>query len=277
MAHYFIGDVQGCYEPLQRLLTKIRFDPSEDHLVFCGDVVSRGGYSLEVLRLLHSVRDRVTVVLGNHDFHLLVEDVRFPDGTTRIQEFRRILWAQDRAELINWLTGQHLAYWLKSQRLLAVHAGVIPQWTRQDTLTHAAEVEGVLRSAKRAKFLLKLFNDRRRVWRDDLGRMKRRTMITNILTRIRYCNDAGKMIYSATGPPGTQPVGYLPWFKHKHRQTRNVKIVFGHWASLGVRVRKRYTALDSGCVWGGKLTAWRAQDGSLFQVPYMTKKSEKNK
>lgn len=277
MAHYFIGDVQGCYDPLQRLLERIRFDPAEDRLVFCGDIVSRGGKSLEVLRLLHSLRKRVTVTLGNHDFHLLAENMRHPDGATRNREFRKVLQAGDRDVLMEWLAGQRLAYWHKPGRLLAVHAGVIPQWTLKDTLAYAAEVESVLRSPGRDKFLRKLFKDRRRVWHDELSGMKRRAMITHVLTRTRYCDAAGKLNLSAAGPPGTQPAGYLPWFRHKHRLTRKVRIAFGHWASLGLRVKKRYIALDSGCVWGGRLTAWRAGDGAVFQVPCKAGKSWKKK
>ncbi|MDX1556931.1 MAG: symmetrical bis(5'-nucleosyl)-tetraphosphatase, partial [Xanthomonadales bacterium] len=209
MARYFIGDVQGCYDPLQRLLKRIRFDPASDRLIFCGDIVSRGGQSLEVMRLLHSLRKRVTVVLGNHDFHLLVEDQRFPDGRSPYREFRHILQAGDRRTLIDWLARQRLAYWVKKHGILAVHAGVIPQWTAAQTLAYATEVEAVLQSPKRAKFLRKLFKDRRRLWHDGLSGMKRRAMITHILTRIRYCDAAGKLNLSATGPPGTQPSGFL--------------------------------------------------------------------
>ncbi len=268
MALYYIGDVQGCYDPLQRLLDRIGFDPAGDKLVFCGDVVSRGGHSLEVLRLLYSVRHSVTVTLGNHDFNLLREDVRCPDGMTGNREFRQVLMAPDREPLMQWLSEQPLAHWKKKKGLLAVHAGVIPWWTLAETLALAGEVESVLRSPKRKKFLIKLFKDRRRIWNESLSGMKRRAMITHILTRIRYCNHAGKLSYGATGPPGTQPPGFLPWFKHPQRATRDVKIIFGHWASLGLKVKKRYVALDSGCVWGGELTAWRAGDGKLFQVPY---------
>lgn len=274
MAHYYVGDVQGCYDPLQRLLEKIGFNASKDRLIFCGDIVSRGGHSLEVLRLLYSMRDRVTVTLGNHDFNLLREDARLPDGMTRNGEFRQILQAEDRRPLMDWLASQPLAHFDNKRNLLAVHAGVIPQWTLEDTLVHAADVEMVMQSPKRAKFLKRLFKDRRRIWRENLGNMKRRAIITHILTRMRYCDPAGKLIYSATGPPGTQPPGYLPWFKHPHRASRDVKIIFGHWAALGLRVRKRYVALDSGCVWGGKLSAWRAQDGELFQVPYYPPKPD---
>lgn len=272
MAHYYIGDVQGCYEPLQRLLETIGFDPAEDRLIFCGDVVSRGGASLEVLRLLYSIRPQVTVTLGNHDFHLLYEDLRNPQGGSKNREFRRIFEAEDRRTLVDWLAGQPLALRSEAHNILAVHAGVVPQWTPEDTLAHAAEVEAVMASPKRAKFLKKLFRDRRRMWRADLTGMKRRALITHILTRIRYCDARGKLNYGATGPPGTQPAGYLPWFKHKHRGTREVLMVFGHWASLGLRVKKRYVALDSGCVWGANLTAWRAGDGRVFQVSCEAKK-----
>jgi bis(5'-nucleosyl)-tetraphosphatase (symmetrical) len=269
---YLIGDVQGYYDPLQRLLEEIRFDTSQDRLIFCGDVVSRGGSSLDVLRLLHSIREHVTVTLGNHDFHLLFEDMRWPEGYSKKPEFREILQADDRRDLIDWLASQPLVLHMPEHGILALHAGVIPQWTLENTLGHAAEVEAVLASPKRAKFLKKLFSDRRRMWRDDLTGMKRRAMITHILTRIRYCDSRGKLHYGATGPPGTQPPGYLPWFKHKHRQTREIKMVFGHWASLGRKVKKRYVALDSGCVWGGSLSAWRADDGQVFKVSCEAKK-----
>ena len=277
MAHYYIGDVQGCYEPLQRLLKRIRFDPGTDHLIFCGDLVSRGGESLEVLRFVRSLRRRATVVLGNHDFHLLHENQRYPEGDTPNPEFRKILKASDRKVLLDWLAHQRLAHWQPSLKILAVHAGLVPQWTVRDARNHAAEVEAALQSPRRDKFIRKLFSDRRRLWQDDLSGMKRRAMITHILTRMRYCDASGKLNLSATGPPGTQPRGYLPWFKHKHRLSRKVRVVFGHWASLGARVRKRYVALDSGCVWGGQLSAWRAEDGRLFQVPCAARKPLRRK
>lgn len=270
MAHYFIGDVQGCYEPLQRLLEAIEFDPAADQLIFCGDVVNRGGRSQDVLRLLYSIRGQVIVTLGNHDFHLLAEDMRQPEGRSRNREFRQILTGHDRRELIDWLSHQPLVYRMESENILALHAGVVPQWSLEDTVSYAAAVEKNLRSEKRNKLLKRMFRDRRRIWRDDLTGMKRKAMTANILTRIRYCNRKGKINYAAAGPPGTQPEGYKPWFKHKNRLTRDVKIVFGHWAALGLRVKKRYVALDSGCVWGRCLTAWRAEDGEIFQVPYKT-------
>lgn len=266
MAYYLIGDIQGCYDPLQRLLKKIRFDPAADHLLLCGDVVSRGGYSLEVLRLLHSLSDRVTITLGNHDFNLLAENARHPEGGSRDHEFERIFKAPDREKLIEWLAGQRMAFWSEPHRLLLVHAGVVPQWSAADTIANARDVEAVLASEKRADFLAKLFRSRKRQWQDDLGGLKRLALATNILTRIRYCDAAGKLNLTAKGPPGSQPPGYKPWFKHKHRRTRDVTVAFGHWASLGLHVRKRLLGVDTGCVWGGVLTAVRLEDRWLFQV-----------
>lgn len=267
MATYLIGDIQGCYAPLQRLLKKIRFDPASDRLWSCGDLVNRGGRSLEVLRLLHSIEKNVVVTLGNHDLYLLSENQLCPDGKSKNKEFRTILKSRDRKPLLAWLQRQPLAHWSDEHQLLMMHAGVVPQWTAQDTLDHAAEVEEVLRSPNSAEFLSRVGKTSARRWRDNRTGMARLKLITAILTRIRFCDAHGKAIWSASGPPGSQPKAYLPWFKHKGRATRDVRIAFGHWAALGVRIKKRYIALDSGCVWGGRLSAFRLDDDTLFQVP----------
>lgn len=267
MATYLIGDIQGCYTPLQRLLDKIRFDPAQDRLWCCGDLVNRGGHSLDVLRLLHSLRHRLVATLGNHDLYLLSDHFRFPDGNTRNREFRAVLKAHDRANLVNWLRRQPLAFWSARHNLLMVHAGVVPQWTAAQTLAHAGEVQHVLRSERCGEFLAKVNNNTARRWKETRKDMARLKMIAAILTRIRFCTGDGKMVWTASGPPGTQPSGYQPWFKHPERQTRDVRMVFGHWAALGLRVRRRFIALDSGCVWGGQLSAYRLEDETLFQVP----------
>ena len=267
MATYLIGDIQGCHRPLERLLDKIRFDPAQDRIWCCGDVVNRGGRSLEVLRLLYSIRHRLILTLGNHDLYLLSDHFRYPDGNTRNREFRAVLKAPDRAKLVNWLRRQPLAFWSAKHKLLMVHAGVIPQWTAAQTIAHAAEVQHVLRSDKCGEFLAKFTNNTARRWKEKHKGTARLKMIASILTRIRFCTDDGKMVWTASGPPGTQPAGYLPWFKHRNRQTRNVRMAFGHWAALGFRARKRFVALDSGCVWGGQLTAYRVEDETVIQVP----------
>lgn len=267
MATYLIGDIQGCYSPLQRLLKKIRFDPAVDKLWCCGDVVHRGGHSLEVLRLLKSIEQNVVVSLGNHDLYLLAENYLCPDGKSKNKEFRAILRSRDRKKLINWLRHQPLAHWSDEHQLLMVHAGVVPQWTVKKTLQYAAEMEAVLQSDNKADILASISRTSTRRWRDDRNGLSRLRLITAILTRIRFCDARGKAIWSVSGPPGSQPKAYLPWFKHKNRATRDVRMGFGHWAALGVRIKKRYVALDSGCVWGGRLSAFRLEDDTLFQVP----------
>lgn len=267
MATYLIGDIQGCCDALQRLLDKINFDPAADQLLSCGDVVNRGGQSLQTLRLLHSLGSRVCITLGNHDLFLLAEHFRNPDGNSRNRELSKVLNASDRDTLINWLRAQPLAHWSGQFKLLLVHAGLVPQWSAQQALQHAAEVEAVIRSDAGGDFLARLHKNTARRWKDSRSGMQRLRLITAILTRIRFCDAGGKVLWSASGPPGSQPEPYLPWFKHKHRASRDTRIVFGHWAAMGLRIRKRFVALDSGCVWGGRLSAWRADDQRLFQVP----------
>jgi len=267
MATYIVGDIQGCYDALQRLLEKIGFDPAADRLWCPGDLVNRGRQSLETLRLLEGLGDRFAMTLGNHDLYLLREHWRHPDGGSANREIDAVLHAPDRERLLNWLQHQPLAWWSEEWQLLMVHAGVIPQWSVEQTLACAAEVESVLRSEKSGKFFSKMSKNWVRRWDDQRTGWKRLRLISNILTQLRFCDENGKILASASGPPGSQPPPYKPWFKHKHRQTREVTIAFGHWAALGLRIKKRLLGLDSGCVWGGRLTAIRLEDRQLFQVP----------
>ena len=267
MATYIIGDIQGCYDPLQRLLEKVRFDPAADQLWCAGDLVNRGGQSLETLRLLEGLGDRFTMTLGNHDLYLLKENWRFPEGGCANREMDIILRAHDRQRLMDWLQIQPIAHWSAKNKVLMVHAGVVPQWTIKQTMACAAEVEQALRSKKSGKFFSKMNKNLVRRWRDDRKGWKRRRLISNILTRLRFCDSNGKILSSPSGPPGSQPASYKPWFKHKNRRTRDITIVFGHWAALGLRLKKRTICLDTGCVWGGRLSALRLEDRQLFQVP----------
>jgi bis(5'-nucleosyl)-tetraphosphatase (symmetrical) len=263
---YLVGDIQGCYDALQRLLEKTAFDPASDRLWSCGDLVNRGGSSLKVLRLLQSLGDTVSVTLGNHDLHLLANHQRYPDGGSNNPEFDEILLAPDRDLLLEWLSRQPLAYWSEEHRLLRVHAGVIPQWDWQAVISAGNEVSAVLQSEQKKKFLRKMYGNKPLRWRDSRSGWGRLRLITNILTRMRFCDENGRGAYRISGPPGSQPEKYKPWYKHKHRQTRDVTIAFGHWAALGQRVKKRYIAMDSACVWGGKLSAFRLEDRALFQA-----------
>jgi bis(5'-nucleosyl)-tetraphosphatase (symmetrical) len=266
MATYIVGDIQGCYEELQQMLEMVRFDPAADRFWSVGDLVNRGGQSLQTLRLLHSLGDRFMATLGNHDLYLLKENWKYPKGGSPNRELDHVLQAHDRAPLMSWLQAMPLAHWSQEHGMLMVHAGVIPQWTVQDTLDCAGEIEQVLRSDKAGKFFKKMSKNWVRRWNPGRTGWKRRRLISNILTRMRFCDANGKILGSASGPPGTQKLPYKPWFKHPGRQTRDVLVVFGHWAALGLRVKKRVICLDSGCVWGGQLTALRLEDRQVFQV-----------
>lgn len=266
MSTYLIGDIQGCYDSLQRLLQTIHFDPETDKLWSCGDLVNRGGQSLSTLRLLKSFGSAFSVTLGNHDLHLLANYHRHPGGGSGNLEFDEILAAPDCAELMGWLSSKPLAIWSDEHQVLRVHAGVIPQWDWQTAISAGNEVSAMLQSDQSGAFFRRMYSNKPRRWRDELSGWKRLRLITNILTRLRFCDELGRGIYSASGPPGSQPHGYKPWFKHAHRQTRDVTMVFGHWAALGLRVKKRYIALDSGCVWGGRLSAVKLEDHTIYQV-----------
>lgn len=266
MATYLIGDIQGCYDSFQRLLEKIHFDSTVDKLWLCGDLVNRGGQSLQVLQLLKSIDHSISTVLGNHDLHLLANYERYPHGGSGNDEFDAVFASPDAESLINWLSAQPLAVWSGEHQMLRVHAGVIPQWDWQATVRAGAEVSAILQSDQRGKFLRRMYGNRPRLWKEKRTGWKRLRLISNILTRMRFCDVDGRGIYNISGPPGCQPPNYRPWYKHKHRLTRNVTVAFGHWAALGVRVKKRYIALDSGCVWGGRLSAVRVEDRKLFKV-----------
>jgi bis(5'-nucleosyl)-tetraphosphatase (symmetrical) len=266
MATYLIGDIQGCYAPLQALLEKIAFDPASDRLWPCGDLVNRGGHSLQVLKLLHSLGPAVSATLGNHDLHLLACFERFPDKRSGNFEFNAVFNDPDCETLLDWLCMQPLATFSEEHRMLRVHAGVIPAWDAQTAVARSQEISDVLQSPDRGEFLRRIYGNRPRRWRDDRSGWKRLRLIANILTRLRFCDAENRTLLEASGPPDSQPEPYLPWYKHKHRQTRDVVVAFGHWAALGLKIKKRYIAMDSGCVWGGKLSALRLEDRKLIQV-----------
>jgi len=266
MSTYLVGDIQGCFSSLQRLLEKINFDPATDKLWSCGDVVNRGGQSLQVLQLLKSLGSSVSISLGNHDLHLLANYESFPDGNSGNPEFDAIFTSPDCETLMTWLRGQPMAIWSEEHQLLRVHAGVIPQWDWQTAISAGKEVSAVLQSDQRGEFFKHMYGNQPRRWKEQRSGWKRLRLITNILTRLRFCDEKGRGIYNSSGPPGSQPPLYKPWFKHKHRLTREVTVAFGHWAALGLKAKKRYIAMDSGCVWGGKLSAFRLEDRALIQV-----------
>jgi bis(5'-nucleosyl)-tetraphosphatase (symmetrical) len=266
MSTYLIGDIQGCYDALQQLLEKINFDPADDNLWLCGDLVNRGGQSLQVLRLLHSISYSVSTTLGNHELHLLASYESHPDGESGNLEFDEIFAAPECASLMEWLRTQPLAVWSEQHQLLRVHAGVIPQWDWQAAISAGKEVSTMIQSNQRSEFFRRMYGNKPRRWREDRTGWKRLRLITNILTRMRFCDVDGRGLYNASGPPSSQSGDFIPWFKHKHRLTRDVRIAFGHWAALGVKIKKRYISMDSGCVWGGKLSALRLEDQQLIKI-----------
>jgi bis(5'-nucleosyl)-tetraphosphatase (symmetrical) len=269
MAVWAIGDLQGCYGPTQRLLEKIRFDPARDRLWFCGDLVNRGGESLETLRLVHSLREQCVVVLGNHDLSLLAIAERRPEDQRKVNpDLQRVLFAEDSATLIDWLRGRPLLHSDRELGWMMVHAGLAPKWTTQHAEKHAREVERRLQGDGRQKLLRNKYGDFP-AWSPALRGVERERAIINIFTRLRYCSPRGRIAFNEKGAPGTQAVGLYPWYEVPGRAQRDLRIVCGHWSTLGLFIGHGVHAIDTGAVWGGRLTALQldAEDLRLVQVP----------
>ncbi|MCE7951893.1 MAG: symmetrical bis(5'-nucleosyl)-tetraphosphatase [Xanthomonadales bacterium PRO7] len=258
MATWAIGDIQGCHDELARLLEKIRFDTAQDTLWFCGDLVNRGGQSLQVLRLVKSVRERAIVVLGNHDLSLLAIAERNEEGQAKVNpELREVLFAQDRNELLGWLRACPLVHVDHALDFMLVHAGLAPQWTAADAERAAREVEHKLRGESARQLLLSMFGNKPDRWHPRLQGMERLRAAINVLTRMRYCDVRGRIAYREKGMPGTQKPGLYPWFEVPGHAARGIRIVCGHWSTLGRFQGMGINAIDGGCVWGGELIALR--------------------
>jgi bis(5'-nucleosyl)-tetraphosphatase (symmetrical) len=268
MAVYAIGDIQGCYEPLRRLLDLLNFDPATDRLWLVGDLVNRGPQSVDVLRLIYGLGERAVTVLGNHDLTLLAVAAG-QVKPKRKDTFHSVLDAPDAAELLDWLRQRPLLHHDAELGFTLVHAGLPPQWDLPLAQRSAAELENVLRGPDGAKFLGRMFGSEPRRWRHDLSGDDRLRFIANALTRIRFCTAEGALSLAENGPPGSQSKGLLPWFALPGRRSVDLKIIFGHWAALGYYRAPGIYALDSGCVWGNRLTAIRldAPDVPAFSVP----------
>lgn len=275
MAHYLIGDLQGCDSALERLLTKIDFSPSRDTLFVLGDLVNRGPESLAVLERLMRYGDSARCLLGNHDLNLLAiaHGVRQPHRKDTLTE---ILQSSKLPALLHWLKQQRLAmlHSLDSpdsnpspqkSELLMVHAGVLPAWTATKTIALAAEVEGVLRDAtvsELSEFFRDMYGDTPVQWVESLTGTERLRVIVNALTRLRFCTADGAMEFAAKDSMDATPKGYMPWFDVPGRATANITVAFGHWSTLGWLNRPEVLALDGGCVWGGCLNALRLHHGN---------------
>lgn len=260
MALYAIGDVQGCYDSLRRLLDAIRFDPAVDRLWFTGDLVNRGPRSLEVLRFVAGMGDGAVIVLGNHDLHLLAiaSGVRAPGAKDTLAD---ILKAPDRSELLSWLVRRPLLVRDDETGIVLVHAGLLPQWDIVQALGYASEVEAVIRGPSATEFFRDMYGDEPGVWRDDLAGIDRLRLIVNTFTRLRFCDSSGRANYEHKGTPGSQPAFLFPWFAVPGRRSAGHPIVFGHWSLLGLYTDGEVISIDTGCCWGRSLTAVRLAGG----------------
>ncbi len=273
MALYLIGDVQGCDAALQGLLDSLDFSPSRDTLYLLGDLVNRGPASDLVLRRLMGYGTSAKCLLGNHDLHLLavVHGARKPH---RKDTLNCILHAPDRDTLLHWLTHQHLAMQVRTKRetVLLVHAGVLPSWSAVKTLALAAEVEAMLQSSEAGAFFHAMYGDQPSCWDESLGGIERLRVIVNALTRLRFCAADGTMEFATKEGSDGAPPGYMPWFEVPGRATSGDTIAFGHWSTLGWLHRTDVLSMDTGCVWGGALSALRLGESpteplhTLFQV-----------
>ncbi len=256
MAIYAIGDIQGCSDELRRLLKLLDFKAGRDRLWLVGDIVNRGPKSLEAMRFVANLGDDAICVLGNHDLHLLATDAgaRRPRLDDTLQS---VLDAPDRQDLIEWLRRRPLLHHDAELGYTMVHAGLAPQWDLDAAQAHAREVEGVLRGSDYRNFMFNLYGDQPDCWSDDLKGWERARVIINYFTRLRYCDAQGRMNMKTNGPPGSQAAGLMPWFEVPGRGGAGLHIIFGHWSALGYHRAPGIIALDSGCVWGGALTAVR--------------------
>lgn len=264
MSHYAIGDVQGCFDALQRLLGRLRYDPARDVLWFAGDLVNRGPDSLQTLRFVRGLGERAICVLGNHDLHLLARAQGGRGG--RRDTLDALLAAEDRDELLDWLRHRPLLHEWRGWALL--HAGLPPQWTMPQARRAARQLEGVLRGPDHARFLSRMYGDEPTQWSPGLRGLARQRFIVNAYTRLRYCDADGRLDLRSKGAPGSQPAGQMPWFAVPGRRSRDAEIVFGHWSTLGQVhwPEHRVWGLDTGAVWGGKLTALCLETRELTQI-----------
>ncbi|MCE1181704.1 MAG: symmetrical bis(5'-nucleosyl)-tetraphosphatase [Rhodocyclales bacterium] len=264
MATYAIGDIQGCYDSLLRLLDTCAFNPAQDRLWLVGDLVNRGPKSLETLRLIKSLGPAALTVLGNHDLYLLMVAEGGAKFRGKDDTIQAILDAPDAAELLTWLRQQPLCHTEGDYCL--VHAGLLPQWDINRARELAREVEATLRGPQFQEFINNLWGSEPASWSDALQGWDRLRVIVNAMTRMRFCTPEGRMEFRTKGETTNPPAGHLPWFELPNRAHANSVLVTGHWSALGLKITPHLLALDSGCLWGGHLTALRLEDRAVFQV-----------
>ena len=269
MSTYAIGDVQGCYPELRSLLRECGFDARYDRLWFAGDLVNRGPCSLEVLRFVADLGDRAHVVLGNHDLHLVAS----AHGIRRLRDkdtFQDVLDAADGEALVDWLRDRPIVHHDPERAFLMAHAGIAPAWTIDDAIRLGREFSEALRGADRLRYLSGMYGNKPDRWQDSLAGLDRLRFVTNAFTRMRYCRADGRLDFSETRPPGAQDPSLAPWYMLRDAGADGARIVFGHWATLQIVTALPRTLhvrhVDTGCVWGGSLTALRLEDDREFSV-----------
>lgn len=267
MSTYAVGDVQGCLEPLQRALDAVAFDATRDRLWLTGDLVNRGSESLGVLRLVRSLGTAATVVLGNHDLHLIAVALQIRPPRKK-DTFHDVLTAPDRSELIEWLRQLPLLHQDAELGFTLVHAGIPPHWTLDTARHRAHEVESTLRGSTPELLLANMYGDEPRLWTDDLESPARLRLITNYFTRMRFCSAQGEIDMTKKHEPTDAPPGMAPWFAHAQRKTKDDRLIFGHWATLrGNTQTPNVFGLDTGCVYGGQLTVLNLETERRVCVP----------
>lgn len=264
MPTFAIGDIQGCFRSLQSLLQEVGFSASRDRLWLVGDLVNRGDQSLETLRFVRDLGERAITVLGNHDLHLVIRGAGF--GRTNAEDtLEGVLAAPDCDELLGWLRAQPLCHF--EDEYAMVHAGLLPQWTVSQARELAAEVEAALQAPDYVDFLANIWGSKPDEWNEHLRGWDRLRVIVNAMTRMRFCTVDGRMEFRAKGGVDSAPAGFMPWFDVPGRASLSHTVVCGHWSALGFRREEKLLALDSGCLWGGQLTAVRLEDRKVFQIP----------
>lgn len=264
MARYIVGDIQGCFSELQQLLALVKYDALHDQLFLVGDLVNRGPESLSVLRWIKQEQTHVRTVLGNHDLHLLACFLD-PGQLRRLDTLDEILAAPDAHILFDWLRSQPLLIALED--VLITHAGIPPAWDEALAVRLANEVTGVLSGPEHASFLSQMYGNKPRAWNENLEPLERIRLAVNGLTRLRMVDKSGGIDFKFKGELGKHPAELLPWFDFPRRKLAGRRIACGHWSALGMMLREDVWSLDTGCVWGGQLSAIRIEDGKLFQVP----------
>ncbi len=266
MAVYAIGDIQGCLDEFRDLLNALTFDPKRDRLWLVGDLVNRGPKSLDTLRFIRDLGDTAITVLGNHDLHLLALAMA-PGARPPEKSLRHVLKAKDQSKLIEWLRGLPLLHYDKTLQTVMVHAGIYPGWDLKQARKLAVEVEQALRGKKAEKLLRKMYGSKPDNWSEELTGYKRLRFIINSFTRMRFCRPDGSLDFTAKLGPSDYGDEILPWYKMPGRKVTEERIVFGHWSTLGYYEKSNVLALDTGCVWGGLLTAAQIDDHTpLVQV-----------